>query len=85
MPARNRSASSSGRSFQFENGWELFPAVFFVPAQGRLEKYFKESVRTEPEFVKDSSLTIGQLAKNVSKSLGDDVEVMSFVRYTFGE
>ena len=54
-------------------------------AQGRLEKYFKESVLTEQEFVKDSSVTIGQLAKNVGKSLGDDVEVMSFIRYTFGE
>ena len=54
-------------------------------AQGRLEKYFKESVLTEQEFVKDSSLTIGQLAKNVGKSLGDDVEVMSFIRYTFGD
>ena len=54
-------------------------------AQGRLEKYFKESVLTEQEFVKDSSLTIGQLAKNVGKSLGDEVEVMSFIRYTFGE
>ena len=54
-------------------------------AQGRLEKYFKEYVLTEQEFVKDSSLTIAQLAKNVGKSLGDDVEIMSFVRYTFGE
>ena len=54
-------------------------------AQGRLEKYFKESVLTEQEFVKDGSVTIGQLAKNVGKSLGDDVEVMSFVRYAFGE
>ena len=54
-------------------------------AQGRLEKYFKESVLTEQEFVKDSSVTIGQLAKNVGKSLGDEIEVMSFIRYTFGE
>ena len=54
-------------------------------AQGRLEKYFKESVLTEQEFVKDSSLTIGQLAKNVGKSLGDEVEVMSFIRFAFGE
>ena len=54
-------------------------------AQGRLEKYFKESVLTEQEFVKDGSVTIGQLAKNVGKSLGDEVEVMSFIRYTFGD
>ncbi len=54
-------------------------------AQGRLEKYYKESVLTEQVFVKDSNLTISQLAKNVSKSVGDDIEVMSFVRYAFGE
>ena len=54
-------------------------------AQGRLEKYFKESVLTEQEFVKDSSLTISQLAKNVSKDVDDTIEVMSFVRYTFGD
>ena len=54
-------------------------------AQGRLEKYFKESVLTEQEFVKDGSLTIGQLAKNVSKDVDDTIEVMSFVRYTFGD
>ena len=54
-------------------------------AQGRLEKYFKESVLTEQEFVKDSSTTIGQLAKTLGASLGDQIEVMSFVRYAFGE
>ena len=53
-------------------------------AQGRLEKYFKEFVLTEQEFVKDSSMTISELAKKVSKELGDTVEVMSFVRYAFG-
>ena len=41
-------------------------------AQGRLEKYFKEFVLCEQEFVKDSSVTIDGLAKKVSKSLGDD-------------
>ena len=54
-------------------------------AQGRLEKYFKESVLTEQEFVKDSSTTIGQLAKTLGASLGDQIEVMSFVRYAVGE
>ena len=54
-------------------------------AQGRLEKYFKESVLTEQEFVKDSSTTIGQLAKTLGASLGDQIEVMSFVRYAFAE
>ena len=54
-------------------------------AQGRLEKYFKEFVLCEQEFVKDSSVTIDGLAKKVSKSLGDDIKVKSFVLYRFGE
>ena len=29
-------------------------------------------------------MTISELAKKVSKELGDTVEVMSFVRYAFG-
>ena len=53
-------------------------------AQGRLEKYFKEYVLSEQEFVKDGSLTISDLAKKVSKEVGDTVEVVSFVRYAFG-
>ena len=54
-------------------------------AQGRLEKYFKEFVLCEQEFVKDSSVTIDGLAKKVSKSLGDDIKVKTFVLYRFGE
>ena len=54
-------------------------------AQGRLEKYFKEFVLTEQEFVKDSSVTIGGLAKKTSKDLGDEIKVKSFVLYRFGE
>lgn len=54
-------------------------------AQGRLEKYYKENVLTEQEFVKDGSLTIAQLAQKVSKTLGGQIEVVSFVRYTFGD
>ena len=54
-------------------------------AQGRLEKYFKEFVLCEQEFVKDSSVTIDGLAKKTSKDLGDEIKVKSFVLYRFGE
>ena len=54
-------------------------------AQGRLEKYFKEFVLCEQEFVKDSSITIEGLAKKTSKDLGDDIKVKTFVLYRFGE
>ena len=54
-------------------------------AQGRLEKYFKEFVLCEQEFIKDSSVTVDGLAKKVSKSLGDEIKVKSFVLYRFGQ
>lgn len=54
-------------------------------AQGRLEKYFKEFVLCEQEFVKDSSTTINGLAQKTSKDLGDEIKVKYFVLYRFGE
>lgn len=54
-------------------------------ALGKLEKYYKENVLSEQAFVKDSSLTVSQLAAKVSKELGDTIELVSFVRYNFGE
>lgn len=54
-------------------------------AQGRLGKFFKENVLNEQVFIKDSNETISSLAKKLSKELGDDVQVVSFERFTFGE
>lgn len=54
-------------------------------AQGRMEKFYKESVLTEQEFVKNPDVTVGQLASQVSKSHGDTIEVVKFDRFEFGE
>ena len=54
-------------------------------AQGRLGKFFKENVLNEQVFIKDSNETISSLAKKLSKELGDEVQVVSFERFTFGE
>ena len=54
-------------------------------AQGRMEKFYKESVLTEQEFVKNPDVTVGQLASKVSKSLDDTIEVVKFDRFEFGE
>ncbi len=54
-------------------------------ANGKLEKYYKENVLAEQAFVKDGSVNVSQLAKKVSKELGDNIELVSFVRYNFGE
>ena len=54
-------------------------------ALGGLEKFYKENVLAEQAFVKDGSLTVTQLAAKVSKEIGDKVELVSFVRFNFGE
>ncbi|EPD78091.1 MULTISPECIES: translation elongation factor Ts [Atopobiaceae] len=54
-------------------------------AQGRLEKYYKENVLTEQAFVKDPDMSINEYAKLVSKKVDDNVQVVSFVRFSFGE
>ena len=68
-------AAESGRPEKFWDGI----------VQGRLKKFYAESVLSEQDFIKDPSLTVGQLAEQVSKKVGDDVKVTSFVRFQFGE
>ena len=54
-------------------------------AQGRLNKFFAESVLSEQAFIKDGDITIRQYAEKVGKELGDKIEVVAFKRITFGE
>ena len=54
-------------------------------AVGKLEKFYKENVLTEQQFIKDGNLTVKQLAEQVSKACGDTIEIVSFDRFSFGE
>lgn len=49
-------------------------------AQGKLQKFYKESTLLNQEFVKDSSLTIRQLIEKTSK----DLSVVAFKRVSIG-
>ena len=51
---------------------------------GRLQKYYQESVLLEQPFVKDDKKTVGDLVKEVSGKLGENVVVRRFVRYELG-
>ena len=68
-------AAESGRPEKFWDGI----------VNGRLKKFFKERVLTEQDFIKNPDMTVGQLASEVSKKVGDDVTIVSFVRFQFGE
>ena len=53
--------------------------------EGRLEKFFAETVLTEQKSIKDNKVTINQLASQLSKSLNDEITIVGFDRYTIGE
>lgn len=53
--------------------------------EGRLAKYFTETVLLEQPFVKDQSITISELAANLSSDTGEKVTIRRFTRYKMGE
>lgn len=68
-------AAESGRPEKFWDGI----------VNGRLKKFFQEVALAEQDFVKDPNKTITELAEELSKKLGGDIKIDSFVRFNFGE
>ncbi|MGI6045762.1 MAG: translation elongation factor Ts [Eggerthellaceae bacterium] len=54
-------------------------------ATGRLEKFFKENVLTEQEYVKDPDQTINQYVAATAKQLGGTIKIVDFRRFALGE
>lgn len=54
-------------------------------AQGRLEKYYKEIVLGEQQFVKNPDITVAQYTAETAKALGDEISVVGFTRFVLGE
>ena len=52
--------------------------------EGRLRKFFEESVLLEQKFVKDDTKTVGELVKQVAAKTGENVAVRRFVRFELG-
>ncbi|MEX2276009.1 MAG: translation elongation factor Ts [Actinomycetota bacterium] len=52
---------------------------------GKLEAFYRDVVLLDQVFVKDDSLTIGQLVDETAAKLGEKVAVRRFVRYKLGE
>ena len=53
--------------------------------EGRLAKFFTEAVLLEQPFVKDQSLTMGELVAKLTAETGEKVSVRRFTRYKMGE
>ncbi|HVY89594.1 MAG TPA: translation elongation factor Ts [Hyphomonadaceae bacterium] len=53
--------------------------------EGRLRKFYQESVLVEQAFVMDPDTTVGKFIEHAAKELGAPVKLKGFVRYEVGE
>ena len=53
--------------------------------EGRMSKYYEEVCLMEQPFIKDNSLTVGQLIATLIGKLGENITITRFVRYKVGD
>ncbi len=53
--------------------------------QGRIEKRLKELTLVDQPYIRDQSISVEDLIKQVKAKVGEDIEVKRFVRYVLGE
>jgi elongation factor Ts len=53
--------------------------------EGRLRKFYQESVLVEQAFVMDPDTTVGKFIEHAAKEMGVAVKLTGFVRYEVGE
>ena len=61
------------------------PEIVERMVEGRIAKYYEESVLMEQKFIIDNKTKIKDLLQNISQELGTDVKIGSFVRFALGE
>jgi elongation factor Ts len=61
------------------------PAVAEKIVEGKLNKWFEDHVVLEQSFVKDDSVTVGELVNGVSGVLGEKMTVRRFAKFALGE
>lgn len=54
-------------------------------AEGRMEKFYKESCLTEQAYVKDPDISVKQYVESCAKELGGKIEIIDFIRFELGE
>ena len=53
--------------------------------EGRISKRLKELALVEQPFIRDSSISVEQLVKQVAGQIGENIKIRRFTRYTLGE
>jgi elongation factor Ts len=60
------------------------PAVVEKIIEGKLNKWFEDHVVLEQAFIKDDSVTVGELVNGVSGVLGEKMSVRRFAKFALG-
>jgi elongation factor Ts len=53
--------------------------------EGRIGKRLKELALLDQPYIRDGSITLGELVKQTSGKTGENIRVRRFTRYTLGE
>ncbi len=53
--------------------------------EGRVEKFYAETVLLEQPFVKDNDKTVDELVKEMIAALGENIQIKRFARFRLGE
>ena len=53
--------------------------------EGRISKRLKELALMDQAFIKDTSITVGEMVKQVAGKVGENIQVRRFVRFNLGE
>ena len=53
--------------------------------EGRIAKRLKELALMDQPYIKDSSINVGELVKQVAGKVGENIQVRRFVRFNLGE
>lgn len=53
--------------------------------EGRIRKFYQESVLVEQAFVMDPDVTVGKFIENAAKNMGAEVKLKGFVKFEVGE
>ena len=61
------------------------PAVAEKMVEGRMNKFYEEICLLEQPFVKEPTMTVGQLVKTKIAKLGENISVARFIRFKVGE
>ena len=52
---------------------------------GKMEKFYEENCLYEQHYIKDESVTIGEMVKQAVSDLGENIVIKRFVRFKVGE